>query len=143
MRDGWLALELGTGTLFSVAWLRRQSRKSPVELPVELERILRRAAGFADELLSDLAGLPGMTGLDVWVGAPDRRSRRRPQTVFMSAFLARWPGPNQQPVPLEHVEPLITKSGPKQPWVPAQTAEAARDGMERALREWVAGRPVP
>jgi hypothetical protein len=83
-----------------------------------------------------------MTALDVWVGAPDGRSRRRPQTVFMSAFLARWPVPKQL-VPLEHVEPLITKSGPKQPWVLAQTAEAARDGMERALRAWVAGRPVP
>jgi hypothetical protein len=137
--DGWLALELQRHTLLC-GLASRTVAQLPVELPVELERVLRQAAGFADELLSDLAGRPGMTGLDVWVGWPDRRGRRRSEAVFMSAFLARWPEPNQQPVLLEHVEPEHEKRSPA-------TVGACADGGGRQRRDGtcparVGGRPT-
>jgi hypothetical protein len=118
-----------------VARISRASRK----LPAGLEAVVREAAGYAEELVADLAQRPGMEGLDVWVG-PGRSRPWQEKTIYMSALLIRWPAP-RDPLVLEHVEPIMRKSGLRQPWRLAQTAEAARDRMARALHGWLTPAP--
>jgi hypothetical protein len=118
-----------------VAQLSRAARK----LPAGVEAVVREAAGYADELMADLAQRPGMEGLDVWVG-PGRSRPWQAKTIHMSAQLIQWPAP-RDPVVLEHVEPIVRKSGPRQPWELAQTADAAKDRMARVLHGWLTAAP--
>lgn len=104
-------------------------------LPPELEAVVRQAAGYAEQLTKELAGRPDFQGLDLYVGWGRPPRPWRATTVAMTAFLLRYPAP-QKPLVLEHVEPIMSRRGLRQPWRLHQTAEAARDNMATALHQW-------
>ena len=116
-----------------------RSLKAARKLPVAWEAVVGVAAGYADELMADLAQRPGMEGLEVWVG-PGRSRPWQAKTIYMSALVIRWPA-RRDPVVLQHVEPIVRKSGPRQPWQLVQTAETAKDRMAGVLHTWLTAAP--
>lgn len=106
------------------------------DLPAELEAVVRRAAGYAEDLTTEHANEPELADLDVYVGW-GRARPWLPSTRAMSAFLVRYPE-HQTPIPivLEHCEPLVHKPAWRGAWQLVQTAEEARDKMARVLRKW-------
>ncbi len=96
--------------------------------------MVRRAASYAERLLSDLESDPNPTGLDVYV-ASGRSRRWRPKSVYMEALLIRHTD-KRTPTVLVHGEPLMHQLGHRRPWQLQQTAEGARDKMSAVLKRW-------
>lgn len=109
--------------------------EQPQELTEEdAERLTRKAAGYAEELLLKYRRRPGLEHLDIALVATGRRrkGRKTDEDLARGIYANLW----QEPLPLEIWEPVVKRSSRNDAWTLISSPEMARDVAERQLESW-------